>query len=241
MRTVVSSKRCSVAPPSIASSSASRRGLLFRPGFLTTPLPAARPGCRARPSARTDRAPNQLGSARPWRRSAVRIRLATADDGSAVDQVFAGMSSTSRRLRFLGPVDRLTTSMRRALLDVDSDRHVLLIAEVGPRRSPQAVGLARYVVDGPGRAEIAYEVVDAWQRHGIGTRLLQRLVTIARERGLDVLHGSVLEDNHASLALLRRVLPQLVLRSDTHVLEFSATLTAEPLTTDDLQPATWAA
>jgi RimJ/RimL family protein N-acetyltransferase len=169
------------------------------------------------------------------------MRLATADDGNAVDQVFAGMSPKSRRLRFTAPVDRLTTSMRRALLDVDGNRHILLIAEVGPRRSPQAVGLARYVVDGPGRAEIAYEVIDAWQRRGIGTRLLQRLVDIARERGLDVLHGSVLEENHASLALLRRVLPQLVLRSDRHVLEFSATLTAEPLTADDLQPATWAA
>jgi GNAT superfamily N-acetyltransferase len=131
--------------------------------------------------------------------------------------------------------------MRRALLDVDGDRHVLLIAEVGPVRSPRAVGLARYVVDGPGRAEIAYEVVDDWQGRGLGTRLLERLVTTARERGLDVLHGSVLEDNHASIALLRRVLPQLVLRSDTHIVEFSATLTAEPLTAEDLQPATWAA
>lgn len=151
------------------------------------------------------------------------------------------MSPTSRRRRYLAPVDQLTTTMRRALLDVDGDRHVLLIAEVGPRRSPQAVGLARYVIDGPGRAEIAYEVIDAWQGHGIGTRLLQRLVADARERRLDILHGSVLEDNLASLALLRRVLPQLVLRSDTHLVEFSASLTPEPLTTADLHPATWAA
>jgi GNAT superfamily N-acetyltransferase len=151
------------------------------------------------------------------------------------------MSPTSRHLRYLGAVDRITTSMRRALLDVDGDRHVLLIAEVGPRRSPRAVGLARYVIDGPNRAELAYEVVDAWQGRGIGTRLLQRLVAVARERGVDVLHGSVLEDNHASLALLRRVLPQLVLRNDTHLLEFSASLAPEPLTIDDLQPTGWAA
>jgi hypothetical protein len=51
----------------------------------------------------------------------------------------------------------------------------------------------------------------------------------------------VLEDNHASLALLRRVLPQLVLRNDTHLLEFSASLAPEPLTIDDLQPTGWAA
>jgi RimJ/RimL family protein N-acetyltransferase len=206
-----------------------------------TRMVASSKPCRARPCARTGRAPDQLASARSRLRAAVRIRLATPDDGDEVDQVFAGMSATSRHMRFLGPVDRLTDSMRRALTDVDGDRHVLLIAEVGPRRSPRAIGLARYVVDGPGRAEIAYEVVDHWQGRGLGTRLLERLVTTARERGVDTLHGSVLADNRASLALLRRVLPQLVLRGDTHIVEFSATLTAEPLTAEDLQPASWAA
>lgn len=168
------------------------------------------------------------------RRPAIRIRLATPDDGAAVEQVFAGMSQASRRLRYLVSIDRLTPSMKQALLDVDGDRHVLLVAEVGPRRSRRAVGLARYVVDGPGRAEIAYEVVDAWQGRGVGTRLLRRLVAVARERGLDVLHGSVLAENRASLALLHRVIPQLVVRQGVYEFEFSAALTPQPLTAADL-------
>jgi ribosomal protein S18 acetylase RimI-like enzyme len=163
----------------------------------------------------------------------VRTRLFTPEDADAVGVVFAGLSTASRHARFLGPIDRLTPSMHRALTAV-GQQHVALIAEVRVGRSWNPIGLARYVLDGPGRAEIAYEVVDAWQGRGIGSRLLRELVDTARRSGVEQLHASVLPDNQASLALLRRVLPQLRVRTEDGVLEVTAWLIEQPLALSDL-------
>jgi RimJ/RimL family protein N-acetyltransferase len=164
----------------------------------------------------------------------VRIRRATQHDQPALDQVFTGLSAESRRRRYLAPVEQLTAPAREALLAVDDDRHVVLIAEVGPRRRLTAIGLARYVVDGHGEAEVAYEVVDAWQGRGVGTRLLRSLAATARDHGIERLHGTVLRDNEASLSLLRRVLFDLEVRGLGPQVEFTAWLEPQPLRVDDL-------
>lgn len=165
---------------------------------------------------------------------AVRIRPMTPSDGDALVTVFAGMSAASRRARFLGRVDQLTGSMRSALMHVDGVRHVALVAEVQEGRQRTAIGLARYVVDGPGQAEVAYEVVDAWQGKGVGTALLRTLVATARRQGVERLHASILPDNTASLALLHRVLPQLRVREDGELIEATAWLVEPPIEVEDL-------
>jgi GNAT superfamily N-acetyltransferase len=47
------------------------------------------------------------------------------------------------------------------------------------------------------RAEIALDVADDWQRLGLGTRLLHRLMSIARRQCVQDLFGDVLRDNAA--------------------------------------------
>ncbi len=165
---------------------------------------------------------------------AVRVRPLTPADGDALLTVFAGLSPASRRARFLSPVDHLTEAMQRALLAVDDTRHVGLVAEARQGAGRTAVGLARYVVDGPGQAEIAYEVADAWQGRGIGTRLLRKLVATARRHGVERLHASIRPDNDASLALLRRLLPQLRVVDRGDELAVTAWLAEPPIELDDL-------
>jgi RimJ/RimL family protein N-acetyltransferase len=156
----------------------------------------------------------------------IRIRPLASDEGDVLDRVFAGMSLASRQARYLAPLARLTPQVRAALSAVDGDRHVAFVAEVGRGTQRTPVGLARYVVDGLDRAEVAYEVVDAWQGRGIGDRLVATLVRTARERGLGELHATLHPDNDASLALLRRHLPTLRLVREEGVLEASGNLRA---------------
>jgi RimJ/RimL family protein N-acetyltransferase len=173
------------------------------------------------------------------RRSArrIRIRPLTTADHDTVRSIFAGMSSASRTARYLAPVRQLTPAMLRALTNVDPARHVALVAET---QRGQPVGLARYVVDGPGRAELAYEVVDDWHGRGIGSRLLGELLAAARADGIRTVHASLLADNDRSLALLRRALPQLRVTRSGHLLEVSASLAADLELTDVLEDL-WAA
>jgi RimJ/RimL family protein N-acetyltransferase len=165
----------------------------------------------------------------PARRPRFTVRPMTPDDGAALDAVFAGMSPESRRLRYLRPLHRLSPSVRAALLDVDGDRHAAFVAEHGRPDRRRAVGIARYVVDGDGHAEIAYEVVDAWQGRGVGTVLLDRLLEAARVHGVRTVEASVLPDNAASLRLLRRALPDLRVTWRRDLLEARASLVDEPL------------
>lgn len=164
----------------------------------------------------------------------IRIRPLGPDEGTVLDEVFAGLSPASRLARYLAPLSDLTPRTRAALTAVDGDRHVAFVAEAGrgTRRSP--VGLARYVADDRDRAEVAYEVVDAWQGRGVGDRLVATLVHTARRRGIAELHATVRLGNDASLALLSRHVPTLRLVQDGDLWAACGSLRADPLDAAEL-------
>jgi acetyltransferase len=66
------------------------------------------------------------------------------------------------------------------------------------------IGVARYVRD-QDAAEFAIVVADAWQGRGIGTRLLTKLMDVARRRGLKHLYGDILGMNRPMLELMRKL------------------------------------
>jgi GNAT superfamily N-acetyltransferase len=67
------------------------------------------------------------------------------------------------------------------------------------------LGTGRYVAfdDGGDAAEVAFEVADAEQGHGIGTLLLEQLATVARARGIGRFCAQVEADNRAMLDVFR--------------------------------------
>jgi acetyltransferase len=46
---------------------------------------------------------------------------------------------------------------------------------------------------------------DAWQRHGLGTELLRRLVQIGRDEGLERISADILADNAGMRAVAKKV------------------------------------
>ncbi len=70
------------------------------------------------------------------------------------------------------------------------------------------VGVARYVrSEDPTEAEVAVVVGDPWQGHGVATALLKRLVSRAREEGIDHFVALVMSDNSEALDLFRNLAP----------------------------------
>ena len=173
------------------------------------------------------------------RSARVALRPLTPDNGAAVDAVFAGLSSRSRYLRFHTPVPRLTAAMRAALLDLDGHDRVALVAEVRRPglRARHPVGIARMYRTGPGEAELAVAVVDAWQGRGIGRSLLTELGALARDLGYERLFGLVLPENGAVVRLLQRVFPGAVPRWDDGVVRVDCPLTIPEIADDDLLAA----
>ena len=48
-------------------------------------------------------------------------------------------------------------------------------------------------------------MADEWQKKGIGRQLMQRLMTVARDRGIEIMEGEVLSHNSKMLRLCERL------------------------------------
>ena len=132
------------------------------------------------------------------------FRPIEADDKAALSCFFRRLSDESRRRRFLGPKPKLSGRDLAFLTEVDQRRHVALVALDA---TDAIVAVARYAAwpGEPGRAEMAFAVVDEWHGRGLASALGERLVAHARESGLTALTGSTFALNVPAKALLNRL------------------------------------
>jgi len=95
----------------------------------------------------------------------------------------------------------------RHFTDVDPKRELALIAVTVVDGRERQVGVARYVKDEhtPDEAEFAIVLSDAWQRCGLGAKLLASLIDAARRNGVRRLVATTLSANSGMLALARRM------------------------------------
>ena len=122
----------------------------------------------------------------------VEIRPARTDDLPAVQAMHEGMSSNNSYLRFFS-LGQLSAEQEAARVCRPSGAdHAALLALC----SGQIVGVASYEVSGHGpEAEIAIAVPDNMHNRGIGTLLLEHLVSDAGLRGITTFTASVLTQN----------------------------------------------
>ena len=132
----------------------------------------------------------------------VLVRPIHPQDETLVQSFVRGLSPRSRYFRFHNAIRELDPRMLHAATHVDYRRHLALIAEWFDGDAEVEIGAARYFVRKDGTtAEFAIAIADAWQRQGLARHLLQRLMAIAEQRGLERFEGDVLEENHAMAGL----------------------------------------
>jgi GNAT superfamily N-acetyltransferase len=137
------------------------------------------------------------------RPSAPLVRDLRPGETGVLAEVFAGLSEQSRYQRFHGPKPRMTAAERAYLAAVDGRDHLAVVA-VAHDGSP--LGIARCVRHrhDTSAADLAAEVVDPFQRRGVGTALVARLARRAAAAGIERLTASVLAETGLQRALLRR-------------------------------------
>jgi acetate---CoA ligase (ADP-forming) len=126
----------------------------------------------------------------------VRLRPVREDDAERVLALFGDLSERSLYNRFMA-VPHVDLAQARTIATVDYDTQMVLVAERGGR----LCGIAGYYRDAANRdrAEVAFAIADAMQGRGLGTRLLERLAEIARERSVRAFDAYVLGDNLAMM------------------------------------------
>ena len=132
------------------------------------------------------------------------IRALRPEDEADMLAALEQTSAQSLQRRFFAMKRHFSDKERAFFMDVDFKNHVALVARAEEAGRKVTVGGSRYIVFEPGRAEMAFMVVDAWQGRGIGSILMRHLVKIAREAGLQELTAEVLPENAGMLKVFAK-------------------------------------
>jgi RimJ/RimL family protein N-acetyltransferase len=134
----------------------------------------------------------------------VEIRALKSEDRSDLLDAVGRTSARSLYRRFFAAKRGFTEKEQAFFLNVDFVDHVALVAVLEEDGRPAIVGGARYVVVQPGKAEVAFVVIDRYQGQTIGATLLHHLAAIARGAGLQELIAEVLPDNVSMLKVFEK-------------------------------------
>jgi GNAT superfamily N-acetyltransferase len=128
------------------------------------------------------------------------VRPIEAADADALVALHARLSADTIYRRYFGVRPHLSPTEVERFTRVDGRTRFALVA----LQAADLVAVARYEGrPGDRSAELAVVVDDALQHQGVGRLMLERLVDVAREAGIESLVADVLAGNAAMLALLR--------------------------------------
>jgi GNAT superfamily N-acetyltransferase len=138
------------------------------------------------------------------------FRSIREDDWTRLQRFHRRLSGTTVALRFHGGKRELSTPLAHYFTQLDGHDRVGLVATTGTRG--RIVGVARYERLTASSAEVAFVVEDAYQGHGVGRRLMQRLTIVALENGISEFVADVLTGNIQMMRLLQETGPTTVTR-----------------------------
>ena len=133
-----------------------------------------------------------------------RIRPIGPSDGELLRAFYSGLSPDSREARFHGAAPGIGETTARFFCGPDHEHREGLVACVAePGDDCRIVGHLCLEPLPDGSVEMAIAVSDAWQNHGLGTRLLAEAFTWAEAHRVQRLTASVRVGNAAIMALIR--------------------------------------
>lgn len=137
-------------------------------------------------------------------------REATPDDFDRYfEEGFAQLGTETRHFRFFTAVRELPEEVKQRLRNVDGQYHAAVVAFDAACILPdhpegRPVGVARWIGAENGPPELSITVIDDYQGQGVGTRLMDALLALARRRGVRRIIADVLRDNVGMRHLVNR-------------------------------------
>ena len=141
------------------------------------------------------------------------IRPIHPDDAHMLQKLVSELSPESRYFRFVSSMAELPAAMLARFTLIDYDREMALVAVIRERvaqsdgeftKTERLLGVSRYVTNPDQTScEFALVVADDYKGQGIGSRLMESIMEVARDKGLSEIQGLVLSNNTDMLKLMR--------------------------------------
>ena len=141
----------------------------------------------------------------------VRVRPIRPEDEPLMVKFHGTLSDRTVYLRYFSSLSLDRRTAHERLLRIchgDYDRELVLVAETDDPQTGQSyiLGVGRLnKLSRDGEAEIALLISDEYQRRGIGTELLRRLIQVARDRSLSRIVAEMLRDNLAIQSVFKKL------------------------------------
>lgn len=151
--------------------------------------------------------PRELEQTMDWNGEALLLRPIRPEDGPAHLAFFAALTPDDVRYRMFVRMRELGPSQLARFTQIDYDREMAFIAtRTRADGAPETLGVARVVADPDNlQAEFAVTVRSDLKGHGLGLRLMEKLIAYCRARGTCEIVGEALPQNMRLLRLARKL------------------------------------
>lgn len=141
----------------------------------------------------------------PWRMTdgtEVLLRPIRPEDEPLEHEMLTTLSEDTLRGRFFQVIRNITHEMLIRFCNIDYDREMAIVGEVKEHEKRRIVGIGRLIIESDfKRGEFAVVVHDQYQGKGLGYKLVDMIIGVAQEKGLEKIYGIVLTDNKAMLRI----------------------------------------
>jgi len=121
-------------------------------------------------------------------------------------EMFQNFSEESIRYRFFQIIKDTPHEVRVRYCNIDYDRELGLVAELTEDGRRRILGVVRLIIDPDGKnGEIAFIVADPWQGLGLGSKMLDFMIEICKDKKLETIYGLMLPDNYRAIDLMKKM------------------------------------
>jgi acetyltransferase len=146
--------------------------------------------------------PKQYVASRSLKNGAeVLLRPIRAEDEGRFNELIKSLSAESMRFRFFEMFKEMPHERLTRYCNLDYDRQIAIVAEL-QNSTGQIIGAGRVIAEPDGkRGEFAILVCDPWQGLGLGSLLMDHIISVAKDMRLERIFAHVLSNNYKMIRL----------------------------------------
>jgi acetyltransferase len=132
----------------------------------------------------------------------VTFRPIRPEDETLEHEMLSTLSQETLRTRFFSIVQDISHEMLVRFCNIDYDREMAIVAELKEETRRRIIGIGRLIIEPDFRSgEYAVLVHDEYQGKGLGYKLVDLIIGIAQDKGLEEIYGKVLTENERMLKM----------------------------------------